>query len=356
LGVIDGKRVRKNFPTEPEAREFASQKRLERERYGTAALSFPEHRKAEAQRALEILRDRATLDEAAAFWLREKDAVHSDLSVSDLVEQYLAAKRASNRRGKTVSTIAYRLHRFSRIYGDHAVSAIEPAMVDEWLNAHEWAAQSRKGFRAELHALFEYACRRKLLRDNPINAVDIPLVDDRVPLILMPDDCERLLSATADIEPRLVPYIAISLFAGTRASETRQLQWCDVHINERYIRVRPQVAKKRRQRLVDISDNLAAWLDAYPGTGQHIFWSTVYFRRSRKKAGVVWEGSIMRHTYASMHIAEHENAAATALQMGHRDPGVMFEHYRELVRRDDARQFWSIWPAKKKLQKSWLNG
>jgi hypothetical protein len=32
--------------------------------------------------------------------------------------------------------------------------------------------------------------------------------------------------------------------------------------------------------------------------------------------------------------------------MGHTDSGMIFEHYRELVRPDEAQRYWNIKPAK----------
>ncbi len=45
----------------------------------------------------------------------------------------------------------------------------------------------------------------------------------------------------------------------------------------------------------------------------------------------------MRHTFGSMYLAMHEDGAKTALQMGHTSQAVLFfEHYRNLVTREDA--------------------
>jgi len=43
------------------------------------------------------------------------------------------------------------------------------------------------------------------------------------------------------------------------------------------------------------------------------------------------------------YLAHHEDAAKTALQAGHTE-SVLFQHYRKLVRREDAEKFWGIYP------------
>ena len=46
------------------------------------------------------------------------------------------------------------------------------------------------------------------------------------------------------------------------------------------------------------------------------------------------------------HPAMFDNAGKTALQMGHREIGTLFEHYRRAVRKEDAEKFWAIRPAR----------
>jgi hypothetical protein len=46
------------------------------------------------------------------------------------------------------------------------------------------------------------------------------------------------------------------------------------------------------------------------------------------------------------YLAKHQDAAKTALQMGHVRMDVLFNHYRELVTRDDAEKYWNIAPSR----------
>ena len=46
---------------------------------------------------------------------------------------------------------------------------------------------------------------------------------------------------------------------------------------------------------------------------------------------------------APITLAHHEDAAKTALQAGHTE-SVLFQHYRKMVRREDAEKFWGIYP------------
>jgi hypothetical protein len=43
-------------------------------------------------------------------------------------------------------------------------------------------------------------------------------------------------------------------------------------------------------------------------------------------------------------LAAYENSGKTALSLGHSNPNLVFRHYRELVSRKDAQEFWNLMP------------
>ena len=57
-----------------------------------------------------------------------------------------------------------------------------------------------------------------------------------------------------------------------------------------------------------------------------------------------WPHNGLRHSFASYHLAFHQDAAALMLQMGHTTTREIFESYRELVRPDEAQEYWNIRP------------
>ena len=52
----------------------------------------------------------------------------------------------------------------------------------------------------------------------------------------------------------------------------------------------------------------------------------------------------MRHCFGSYHLAAHENAAQTSLQMGHSRISELFKSYRNLVKKTAATEYWAIIP------------
>ena len=62
-------------------------------------------------------------------------------------------------------------------------------------------------------------------------------------------------------------------------------------------------------------------------------------------AGITdWPDNALRHSFASYHLAHFKDAAALALEMGHTDSGMIFNHYRQLVKPKEARRYWKIKP------------
>ena len=52
----------------------------------------------------------------------------------------------------------------------------------------------------------------------------------------------------------------------------------------------------------------------------------------------------MRHSFASYRLAECEDAAKVALELGHANTKMLFAHYRAMVTRAEAENFWKISP------------
>ena len=146
----------------------------------------------------------------------------------------------------------------------------------------------------------------------------------------------------------MAAFIAIGLFAGLRTREIAVLDWKDVDLAEKTITVHAVKAKSRARRVVQICDNLAAWLLPYskkfgPVTPEGY---RRRFERDRKAAGIAfWPRNAMRHSAASYHLAAQPNEALTQAMLGHESGKMRFAHYRELVKPKDAERYWQIMPA-----------
>ena len=68
--------------------------------------------------------------------------------------------------------------------------------------------------------------------------------------------------------------------------------------------------------------------------------------RLRQASGwkLPWPHDVMRHTFASMHYAQHRNEALLQTQLGHDNAQTLFKHYRALKTGKEAAEFWQLRP------------
>jgi integrase len=100
-----------------------------------------------------------------------------------------------------------------------------------------------------------------------------------------------------------------------------------------------------------MSENLRAWL-AGAGTQTGLIVPVgrkcLYKRlvSIRAKAGIDhWAGDVMRHSFATYHLALHRNAPATALEMGHSGVQMLYSNYRGLATGEAAGEYFGIRPG-----------
>ena len=148
------------------------------------------------------------------------------------------------------------------------------------------------------------------------------------------------MAAATSRDPGMIPYLALGLFAGVRPLEIERLTWDDVL--DEYIEITAAKAKTRQRRLVSLSDNLKVWLAL--GGDLPIMNKRKRLARLLKIAQLTWQPDVMRHSFASYHLAFHQSADKTAFELGHRDSKMLFAHYRELVTKEAAQSYWDIRP------------
>jgi integrase len=80
-------------------------------------------------------------------------------------------------------------------------------------------------------------------------------------VIYTPEELQALL---ANVSKGVKTYVTIAAFAGLRRAEIFRLDWKEVNLTRGYITVAVDKAKTQARRLVPISANLRAWLEAIP--------------------------------------------------------------------------------------------
>jgi len=165
--------------------------------------------------------------------------------------------------------------------------------------------------------------------------------------ILTVPDTEALLHAAEERNPRLIPYLALGLFAGIRPGELSRIS--SDAVRGGYIILTGAETKTADARTIAIRPNLARWLEAYPFQGRVALLCKVRQQRAvsdlRKAAGLAaWPPDCMRHSFASYAYEQGRDAAHVASEMGHQGTHIFFKHYRALAHPGDGDKFFSIVP------------
>lgn len=347
----NGKGERLFFRSKLEADAKADALRIERNNNGTASIAIPAKLRIEAADcAARLEAVGSSLSEATDYFLRHARPDAGAKSVADVVGDWLMEKERAGRRSEYLRVQRHVFGHFAKTFGTREIHTVSHQEISEWMNAQHWKLRTRENYRCNLSNLFAFAIRHHHCATNPLSWIERATLDDTPPGILTVSEAVRLL-CTADewSDGVLLPYVAIGLFAGLRASELAALDWADISLEEKTIEVKAHVAKSRARRIVAISDNLAAWLLAYTADSGQVtpplsprLWANLRTAASFAK----WPKNALRHSFASYHVAFHRNAPQTSLEMGHDNPHQLFQSYRELVKPTDAKRYWQIVPAR----------
>jgi integrase len=286
-----------------------------------------------------------------------------------VAEDWLERQRQLERVGELAPTTlagyerAVRLH-LVPVLGARRMSSIGPDDLVEWharQRAAGGATWSIKGRWTALRLILAFAARRGHLETNPADLLERrerPSAGDPKQRFLSDDEMPRLLAASTQ---RYRPLVAVCLFAGLRISEAVGLTWQDVDFGAELIRVRHQLSReagsKRRKiktpagrRDVVMMDALARELrrhklsarfsrDADPVFATDSGRPLSQRNASREFAKAVDRAKLegvsfhaLRHTFASLLIAQGRDPVFVADQLGHASPSITLRVYSHLFR------------------------
>lgn len=347
-----GKGERFFFKTKGEADTKADQLRATVKNQGAAGLAISDRLRVEAvELEARLNAVGATLTDAVEYYLIHAKPSGGTKTVKQVVAEFLRVKEKAGRRPEYLRIQTYVLGYFAKTFGEREIHTVGHGEISDWMDAQPWKLRTRENYRVDLGNLFGFAMKHGHCASNPLAKLERATLDDTPPGIVTVEQAAALLTAAEQFEEgSLLPFVAIGLFAGLRASELNALDWSEVSLAERTIDVKAHKAKCRARRVVTISDNLAAWLapcarasgPVAPQEGHDVRWAAL-----RKAAGfTTWPKNALRHSFASYHVAAHKNAPQTSLEMGHDNPNQLFESYRALVKPAAAESFWTLRPVK----------
>ncbi len=351
-----GKRERHFFKTKAEAQTFAGQQRTQIQNFGRNASSLSPGQLEEASMAFEKLAPLGvSLNTVIVEYMARHDLATRSKTFAVMFTEFMAVK-STDKMGKKRSPaylrgLKYTLPRFPGLH-DKLVCNITPKQIDAATDGMTGAA--RNAFLRNIRAAFNFGIKQKWATANPVEDVEFTKLKKKPVQKLTPAQVIALMEA-AEAQPDLLPYHALGLFAGIRPYELQLLSWEQINVADRHIEILPEVSKTEKRRIVEMEPNLRAWITRYVQLGGTMKGKVTplkalrdRLRELREAAGVTkWVQDIMRHSYASYHLAHFQKIDPLTLNMGHEDPEMLFEFYNAAATKKDAAAFWKIKPAGK---------
>ena len=371
----DLKRERVGFETLEQAQSHCEKITKKIRTEGTSVLDLSPVQREDAIKALRDLKGKATLHAAAQFWMKHNGGVEG-ATVAQVGQRWLAALKAQGCRPATLVERRHKVARLSADLGTRPVSSISRDELASWLQSKNLTGATWAGYRRAYRAMLQFAVEEGMVEFNAAAAIRPLKMDENIPVPFTVDAVTKIMATAEKYAPAMVPILAVGFFAGLRPGEAMGLDWSSIDFKQKLIRVLPETSKVRRSRIIEkLNPVLFEWLLPYRKVAGPIGVRTPsqfnYFlfrkpigepyqqegvpiaeRQKDKRpkgiaaaAGVKWIPDGPRKTFATMHMATHSNAAATATVLGHTgDATILYKHYRGLATQADARRYWKIRP------------
>jgi integrase/recombinase XerD len=346
-----GKRERRFFKKKSEAEEFARQQRIRVQNYGASATALPAGRVEEASIAFERLAPHGlNLTQVVDDFLARRASEAKSVTLKHAFQSFEAHK-PTRRSPAYKNQLASTLRRFSSVE-DTLVASITKGEIEAALAGAPPSA--RNAFLRVLSAVLNYGIKREWTDMNPVKKVDRAEVARGDIEVLSLKEARGLLSACVELDPALLPYHALGLFAGIRPKELNRMTWEHIHMKDREIKLSPEVTKTRSGRTITMEPVLVRWLGYHVKVGGANVGEIAPQKNQRKrldrireKAGAVpWIQDVMRHSFASHWLKNFEDKDRLLGFMGHATDAMLLEHYLRAVDRNTAKQYWQIGPPK----------
>ncbi len=198
--------------------------------------------------ALAKVGDIQKLHEAISFYASRHKKI-TDKLVSELANALVEQKKKDKYSLRYTQSLNSCFTRFAKHFVGN-IGAITTPMLKAWLDTLDIEPQTYVNNRTMLNVLFEYAVECGHAIDNPIAGIKSPRLKGSPTEIYQPVDLLKLLNAAS---PELLPCTAIGAFAGLRSAEIQRLEWADVDLARKFIKVKPLTAKTGSRRTLSPS-------------------------------------------------------------------------------------------------------
>ncbi len=376
-------RKRKQFKTKELAEDWAERQQLGQKRQGEDFFRATNSERRQFVECLPKLREKGIeVSEAVEFAIKHLKPVGGEKTVGEVVEELFKSKQMRFERGDlrktSIDDFRVRARKFSDAFDEVPIIELQVEQIKDWLLGLGGGPRTTQNYLSFATEIMNHAVQSRCLVKSPLDYLTTNERKElcgsgagkKEPSVLSVDEARRLVqTAYENPKLKLLAAVVLGLFCGIRTEEIKRLDWKQVRDGDSQpiVTISSAIAKKRRIRHVDISDNARLWLSTCKdrlGRVTHSPINNDYQRRFRtllKLAGFGgedeqgvwrsgWDANAMRHSFGSYHFALHGDSLETSRQLGHKaSDQVLFDHYRALATKKQAERYFAIKPA---IQKS----
>lgn len=302
-----------------------------------------------------------SLMEAVNFFLRHNPSSMPSKTVTEVVDELVAAKTADGASAVYLKDLNFRLGKLKDSFRIQ-MADLTAADLNVYLRGLKCSGRGRNNYRCAIRTLINFAEASGYLTKNHLDFTTVARAKEvQTEIEIFTAKEMAALLAAARMKPAelktgynlryaesqgLLPLLVLGGFAGLRTAEIERQLWEDINVERGFIRVTAAKGNTAQKRLVPISENLKQWLSLCrreSGPVCEIARTPAALTRLAQRAGVKWKHNALRHSYASYRMADIKNAAQVSLELGN-SPKMVFRHYRELVTEDEAKEWFGIGP------------
>lgn len=374
LTTYEGGKKRQFFKKEEDALKAWKSHVRTVEKHGKQAAEYDAVAHREYQEAKRIAGDQ-DLREVARFYASLHPVNAVDLNVSKAIETFNAQKKQRKVSSRHAETLRIHLSKFEKSFGKKNVRQVAGNRVLAWLLeiAKHRDPRTVWNYYGSLCNFFNWCQRRKLIAHAPtadITEYDLPVMPSKPKGVLTLEQSASMMNWLDANRPNLVAWHAIQLFAGIRNAEANRFLWEWVDFEKRVINMpgwlfeQGEDAEKPEATLIvktgddwalhDLPDNLWTWLSKYKKEsgpfGSHTPKVITLLRKKHFSTLPVpipeWPSNAMRHTFCTMLISLHSDAAKVANWSRHTNAKQLYDSYvGKLVAKKTAEAFCKIMPT-----------
>ena len=354
LGKVNGIRKFEPFATLEEAQHFRAQC-MEKDalKHPTVLADLSELHAASMRMAMAKLKPYdASIVEAADYFIKFAKPPKGNITIREAIDLFKNAKKDENASEKYIKDSSRCFFvPFMKAFNDCEMNGVTDAQAYDYIYKNTaWNTITKGTHIRHLRAFYNFVIGKDYATRNPF--LKVPFPKDRQnrvrTKIVSVESAKALLEyALAKGYKAECASMALVFFCGVRVTEVSRLTWERITLDgaKPTVEIDIDAAKKNARRINRIPENALHWLRACQSAGNIAPENyEKRMQRLRKKVKVPYPQNAARHSFASYHVALHEDGLRTAFMLGHPSPTLLYSTYRELVTSEAAAKYWEIVP------------